>query len=97
LSFDDCRFSLVLCCCSLVSGPLSSVVGRWSLVVGGWGGGGGGTVVKFSYSSPGTVGGQLGILKHWLLGQAQHRILIPGFLKCVLLWTDSEMQLNVLM
>jgi len=32
-------------------------------------GGGGGAVVKFGYSSPGTGGGQLGILKHWFLGQ----------------------------
>jgi len=60
-----------------------------------------------TYSSPGMVVGQLGILKHWFLSQkcnstyvvvqAQHRILIPGFLERVMLWTDSEMRLNFLM
>ena len=35
-----------------------------------WEGSGGGQLLNsVTYSSPGTVGGQLGILKHWFLGQ----------------------------
>jgi hypothetical protein len=69
-------------------------------------------LMSVTYHLPRPVGHQLGILQHWFLGQkcdhtdvvvqVKHRSLIPGFLECVLLWTDScyfpsDMQLKVIM